>query len=187
MRPLKGRKVLLWSKNPWRNIDDFGNDLLPPGRFVSGITRTTLGDLLIVGVCIPYKDARRTKGAIIKRKPWQDHKEYLPELGCLLKKLTQTNKRLVLVGDFNQRIGIKHYVPKTYQDLLKSALGSLEIPTRAPNFMFKNQPSIDHIALQGLQVDLPRPMENELDAGKKLGANDSLGHFGVVADLQIIT
>ena len=39
------RKVLLWSKEPWEQVDDFGVDSMPPGRFVSGVTRTpqTLG------------------------------------------------------------------------------------------------------------------------------------------------
>ena len=39
------RKVLLWSREPWEQVDDFGSDSMPPGRFVSGVTRTpqTLG------------------------------------------------------------------------------------------------------------------------------------------------
>ena len=34
------RKVLLWSREPWEQVDDFGVDSMPPGRFVSGVTRT---------------------------------------------------------------------------------------------------------------------------------------------------
>ena len=46
------RKVLLWSREPWENVDG-GIDSMPPGRFVSGVTRTPLG-----ACCIPYRDAR---------------------------------------------------------------------------------------------------------------------------------
>ena len=32
------RKVLLWSREPWEQVDDVGRVDLPPGRFVSGVT-----------------------------------------------------------------------------------------------------------------------------------------------------
>ena len=35
---LKRRKVILWSKTGWKEVDNSGNSLLPKGRFVSGIT-----------------------------------------------------------------------------------------------------------------------------------------------------
>ena len=37
------RKVLLWSREPWQQVDDVGSDAMPPGNFVSGVTRTPLG------------------------------------------------------------------------------------------------------------------------------------------------
>ena len=43
------RKVVLWSMQPWERVDDLGVDSLPPGRFVSGVTRTSLGELTAVG------------------------------------------------------------------------------------------------------------------------------------------
>ena len=69
----KRRKVLLWSKAPWKRSKDDGSKDLPPGRFVSGVTRTSIGDVAIIGVCIPWADAR-VKGAKVKRKRWEDHK-----------------------------------------------------------------------------------------------------------------
>ena len=33
------REVMLWSREPWERVDDAGADTLPPGRFVSGVTR----------------------------------------------------------------------------------------------------------------------------------------------------
>ena len=32
------RKVLLWSRQPWKAPADVGHASLPPGRFVSGVT-----------------------------------------------------------------------------------------------------------------------------------------------------
>ena len=37
------RKVILWSREPWDEVDDVGLDSMPPGRFVAGVTRTSLG------------------------------------------------------------------------------------------------------------------------------------------------
>lgn len=33
------RKVMLWSSEPWEQVDDVGIDSMPPGRFVSGVTQ----------------------------------------------------------------------------------------------------------------------------------------------------
>ena len=47
------RKVLLWSKEPWGQVDDFGSDSMPPGRFVSGVTRTPWAMLRSLGFAYP--------------------------------------------------------------------------------------------------------------------------------------
>ena len=49
------RKMLLWSKRPWSDVDPVGSDALPGGRFVAGTTETGLGPLSVVGVCIPWR------------------------------------------------------------------------------------------------------------------------------------
>ena len=43
------RKVLLWSLQPWEQVDDVGIDSLPPGRFVSGVTQTSVGRITVTG------------------------------------------------------------------------------------------------------------------------------------------
>ena len=48
------RKVMLWSREPWEQVDDLGIDSMPPGRFVSGVTQTSLGEVTVIGVCIPW-------------------------------------------------------------------------------------------------------------------------------------
>ena len=52
------RKVLLWSREPWTQVDGLGIDSLPPGRFVSGVTQTSVGEVAVIGVCIPWFGSR---------------------------------------------------------------------------------------------------------------------------------
>ena len=75
------RKVVLWSMQPWERVDDLGVDSLPPGRFVSGVTRTSLGELTVVGVCIPWFGSRTEARREAERKQrWEDHERYLDGL-----------------------------------------------------------------------------------------------------------
>ena len=43
-----------------------GIDSMPPGRFVSGVAQTSVGAVIVIGVCIPWfgsrTEARRGKG-----------------------------------------------------------------------------------------------------------------------------
>ena len=98
------RKVVLWSMQPWKHVDDLGADSLPPGRFVSGVTRTSLGELTVVGVCIPWSFSRTEEWrGEDRRESWQDHDQYLAGLtdvlGCV------SAERLIVMGDFNQNLG----------------------------------------------------------------------------------
>ena len=52
------RKVLLWSKAPWKAVADAGHESLPPGLFVSGVTQTGVGEVTVIGVCIPWSRSR---------------------------------------------------------------------------------------------------------------------------------
>ena len=68
------RKVLLWSREPWKNVDDVGIDSMPPGRFVAGVTQASVGEVTVVGVCIPWSWSR-VRGSGVKRKMWEDHEQ----------------------------------------------------------------------------------------------------------------
>ena len=57
------RKVVLWSMQPWERVDDLGVGSLPPGRFVSGVTRTSLGELTVVGSAFPGSGRGPRRGA----------------------------------------------------------------------------------------------------------------------------
>ena len=97
------RKVLLWSREPWEQADDVGIDSMPPGRFVSGVTLTSVGEATVVGVCIPWFGSRTEARRKLECKMrWEDHGQYLDGLAEVLERAPA--KRLIVMGDFNQRI-----------------------------------------------------------------------------------
>lgn len=133
------RKVLLWSRHPWTEVDCDGPAGLPGGRFVSGRTRTCLGEIAFIGVCIPYRWAGMRM--VPKRKSWELHLQYLSLLGSWL----PTEPRgLVVLGDFNQRVPRK-YQPQAVHDALNDALlGRLDLATGGLLEPIGRQ-AIDHI------------------------------------------
>ncbi len=170
------RKVLLWSKTPWRIADDVGSTSLPPGRFVSGVTETSIGKVAIVGVCIPWADAR-VRGAKVKREKWADHKQYLEGLRDVLARMPK--KRLIVAGDFNQRFPRSRHTPENVHQALQSAIASrLTIATVGLGFDGKR--TIDHIALSDDLMAESLTVISNIDGQKKLS-----DHFGVVANLTV--
>ncbi len=93
------RKVALWSKHPWTDVDLTGDDEMPPGRFVSGIT----AGIRFIGVCIPWRDAHVKTGRR-DRTPWEDHLFYCRGLGRVLARYGADRTPACVLGDFNQRI-----------------------------------------------------------------------------------
>lgn len=171
------RKVLLWSREPWEQVDDFGVDSMPPGRFVSGVTRTPLGDFTVLGVCIPYRDARtKWTNDGVRRTPWEDHRHYLGNLAKLLEHTS--SQRVIVVGDFNQQVGQNGYAPAKIRDVLRDALPSgITIATAALGFAGRRV--IDHVALsEDLAAQSLRLISRFHDRGK---LSD---HHGVVAELS---
>ena len=90
------RKVILWSKNKWTDIDQIGSKEIPTGRFISGITN----GIKIIGLCIPWRFAHVTTGRK-DRKPWEDHLSFIQNLSFL-------NQKTIILGDFNQIIPKKN-------------------------------------------------------------------------------
>ena len=139
-RPAR-RKVILWSGDPWRQIDDMGIDSMPPGRFVSGITHTSVGDITVIGICIPWS-ASRTRRADPKRM-WEDHEQYIAGLEEVLRRVP-TN-RFILVGDFNQRYG-QMGAPLRLRTALAAALPS-HMTVVTAGLGMNGRRTIDHIAV----------------------------------------
>ena len=86
------RKVILWSKEKWDDIDNIGSIDMPSGRYIAG---TTMG-IRFIGVCIPWKMAHVSTGRKDRRQ-WEDHLSFI-------NKLSFRNNKFVLLGDFNQHI-----------------------------------------------------------------------------------
>ncbi|MCG8531202.1 MAG: endonuclease/exonuclease/phosphatase family protein [Desulfovibrionales bacterium] len=104
------RKVVLWSRQPWEQVDDFGVSSMPPGKFVSGVTSTPLAMVTVIGVCIPFRGARtRWTNDGVRRRAWEDHEQYLTGLSEMLERTSP--KRLIVMGDFNQQVGQPCYAP----------------------------------------------------------------------------
>jgi len=171
------RKVLLWSREPWEQVDDLGIDSLPPGRFVSGATRTPFGEVTVLGVCIPYRDARtRWTNDGVRRTLWEDHRQYLADLPKLL--AGASSQRVIVVGDFNQQVGQNGYAPAKIRAAMRAAFPCrITIATAALGF--DGRRVIDHVALsEDLAAQSLRLISRFYD---RRALSD---HHGVVAELS---
>jgi hypothetical protein len=138
------RKVVLWSRESWHEVDQTGDANLPVGRFVCGTTRTPAGNLTIVGVCIPYVNAHVNVGRR-DRRPWDEHLRYLAALDNVL----QRNKTRVLVaGDWNQRVPRSNKEPLHVADALEHTFRRMNIVTRGL-LQPLNVRVIEHVAISG--------------------------------------
>ena len=176
------RKVLLWSREPWEHEDNFGDDRLPPGRFISGVTRTSLGELTVVGVCIPWSGSRaggRYSGE--RRRAWEDHEVYLERLAEVL--AHAPSDRLVVMGDFNQRIakspGRLSKASAHRADLLQRAI-TPHVTLATSDLEYRGRRTIDHV---GLSADIAIA---SLDVICHIHGEQKLSdHFGVAADILV--
>ena len=148
---------------------------MPPGRFVSGVTQSSEGPLTVMGVCIPWADSR-VRGTDVKRGRWEDHRQYLVGLSEVLE--STPFERLILVGDFNQRIRQGRSVPADVRTALQSVIASRSTIVTA-GLGFQGRRSIDHVAVsEDLTAEYLGVISN-YDGDRKLS-----DHFGVVASLS---
>ena len=171
------RKVMLWSREPWEQVNDVALESLPPGRFVSGVTQTSLGAVTVMGVCIPWFGSRTEarRGPERKRR-WADHEEYLAGLTEVLKRYAAM--RLIVMGDFNQIVGTGCRAPRELQLALQEAFpSSMAISTAG--LAFEGRGSIDHIVLSEDLAAKPTEVINNVHDSTKLS-----DHFGVAADVS---
>ena len=171
------RKVMLWSREPWEQVDDLGIDSMPPGRFVSGVTRTSVGEVTVIGVCIPWFGSRTEAKRKSERKMrWEDHEKYLAGLSDVLG--LGPAKRLILMGDFNQIVGPGSRARPELRLALQGAFPpGMTIATSG--LAFQGRRSIDHVALsEDLAAESLDGISNIHDK-RKLS-----DHFGVVAGVS---
>ena len=152
------RKVALWSRWPWRDVDPVGHPDLPPGRFVAGSTDTPIGEVRVVGVCVPWAGAHVSTGRRDRRQ-WEDHERYLRALPEVL---AGQPRPLVVAGDLNQRLP-RSRQPEQVHQLLVEALNGLEILTTGDT---EAGQLIDHIAVSsGLRASDPQLVPSTDDSG----------------------
>ena len=170
------RKVLLWSREPWKQVDYVGHDSLLPGRFISGVAETSLGEATVIGICIPYHMYK--DDSEVKTKPWKHHEEYLHTLKGVIDELYEktSGKRMIVMGDFNQRLGPGSIAPHCLRAMLESTFPTgMTIVTKG--LEFRNKRGVDHIALsEDLVAESLDTISNIAEDGRKLS-----DHFGVVA------
>lgn len=176
--PLKRgrRKIMLWSREPWERVDDLGIESMPPGRFVSGVTQTSLGEVTVIGICIPWFGCRtEARRGPERRERWEDHESYL---ACLTEYLaSHPAERLIVMGDFNQRIGKGARAPVKLRAALQAAFPpGMTIVTS--ELAYRGRKSIDHVVLGGdLGAERVGVIDN-FDGERRLS-----DHFGVVVEV----
>lgn len=170
------RKVILWSRSKWMKIDDYGSAGLPGGRYVAAWTKTPVGRLRVIGVCIPWSFSNVILGTR-DRNPWEDHSVYLHGLATLLPPAIALGPTVVL-GDFNQTIP-RTRAPRAMADMLARSLTTLVIPTAGTIFEIERL-SMDHLAhTHDLEVVSVRSISNIGNDGRRLS-----DHFGLAIELR---
>ena len=171
------RKNVLWSREPWERVDDLGIESMPPGRFVSGVTQTSLGAVTVIGICIPWFGCRTEARRGPERKErWEDHEQYL---ACLTEHQGRVvAKRLIVMGDFNQIVGPGSRAPAKLQVALRAAFPpGMTIVTS--ELAFQGRKSIDHVVLSAdLAAESVDTIGNDHDS-RRLS-----DHFGVTVDVS---
>lgn len=168
------RKVLLWSKYSWTDVDSVGDDALPPGRFTSGVSC----GIRFVGVCIPWKDAHVKTGRR-DRQPWQDHVSYCRGLSRILRRYLTGDEPVCVVGDYNQRIPRATQPACVARALAESIPADFIIPTRGMKDP-EGKSLIDHFAVSAnLSASVDQIVPRFTSDGTRLS-----DHVGVVVTLQ---
>lgn len=165
------RKVALWSRSPWRDVEVVSEPPSILGRFVRAVTDTAAGPLTVVGVCVPWSWAHVRTGERRGRERWAEHLEYLGALGPALRDLTGP---VVVAGDLNQRIPRTRQPEDAYEALM-SALDGFEVATSGEHDGVK---LIDHVVhSRDLGAVGPPEVLPAIDAGRS-------DHDGVVVELE---
>ena len=146
------RKVVLWSRFGWTDVDKEGAENLPEGRFVHATTTVEGTALSIVGMCIPYHGYRTDEKhwGLEKKNTWEGACEYLDVLRKDILGREDLQRKSILLGDFNLQIPPRGYPGKSSKVNQKreATFSGWTIPT-AGNFdnPALDKPFIDHIAL----------------------------------------
>ena len=145
------RKVVMWSRYGWSDVETLGSPCMPPGRFIKATTVADDEQWTIVGMCIPYHAYRAQESWGDQRKTkWQGAREYLDALRQDVLPALRKRERVILIGDFNLQIPPYRYPSKssavnqkrkeTFDGWNIATAGELNDPALDRRF-------IDHVAL----------------------------------------
>lgn len=168
------RKVVAWSRTPWRQLD-VATPGATSGRLVVASTTVNATTYTIVAVCIPWSAAHVSTGRADRRR-WDEHLEYCRTLRMTLSELAASGPTIV-AGDFNQRAP-RERQPGMVWDALQTALDGFTIATTTDRV---GLPLIDHIAHDDqVSVSGVDAWTNTAD-GRRLS-----DHAGVCAELTTV-
>jgi hypothetical protein len=146
---LRSRWVSIWSRFPIiarPRCDD-------PERTTAAIVRSPLGNVLIYGTVMPWKDDKGRCGELKDAKGWTEHHRVLPLQIAEWKRLANryAATRICVAGDFNTDMGTGfYYGTKQGIALVENGLCSVRCHClTAPNRTFRTKLAnlpIDHIA-----------------------------------------
>jgi endonuclease/exonuclease/phosphatase family metal-dependent hydrolase len=136
------RKVVLWSRNPWHRVET-PDKLNQIGAAVIGTTSTPVGDLRVMGICIPYHRAS-PYGSDMPAKMWEQHGLFIDGLNSFLKSGAAV-KPDIIVGDFNRKLP-STWGPTALVQGLEEALAGYDIVTRG-SLPPADARTVDHVAL----------------------------------------
>ena len=148
------KKVILWSKSEWTDIDQLGSKEIPSGRFISGVTN----GIRVIGICIPWRFAHVSTGRK-NRKPWEDHLSFIQNLYF-------SNNKTIILGDFNQNIPKQNQPEIAFSSLLKLIDGF--------NLLTSNM-DLDHIVIS---TDL------EAENLKRISTGKNSDHDGISCSIK---
>ena len=179
------RKVVLWSRFGWIDVDKKGSEDLPEGRFVGATTTIDGTDLSFVGMCIPYRGYRTNeklwRGG--KKNVWEGACKYLDILREDILTRAIFQQKSILLGDFNLQIPPKGYPGKNsiVNQKRESTFSGWAIPTAgAWDDPVLDKSFIDHIALSPDIQSRPPQFFSRFDADE----NQLSDHNGVCIEIE---
>ena len=177
-RRIEGRrKGALFSRHPWSDVDCIGDPRLPGGRYVSGVTETSLGPVRVVALCISWSDAHVSTGRK-DRVRWQDHMTYCETLPSILDGI-DGSLPVIVIGDFNQTFPRSRAPKRAHEALSQALLPRFRMATAGP-VPGTDRLLIDHVGLDSTLVPKKvRALGNFTRDGRRI-----TDHIGAIVDVE---
>lgn len=137
--PADRRKTILWSHWPLTDVVRF-DDGAGKGRIVAARTGSPIGEIQVLGVCIPWTSAHVTTGRRDATN-WSEHLECCDQIEELAASFDPGIPTIV-AGDFNQRIP-RQRQPLRVAQRLSQVMSRWTVHTAGET---EHGPQIDHIA-----------------------------------------